>query len=216
MIIFKKFMIQKYEILPEQAYENGKNSLNLLMQTLKGSITFHKILYPTRQAKAGLCILATNNQQAMEKTRKLEARKRIALIAHDNKKKELMDWAVYNKNVLTTHILYATGTTGKLLEEVLGTTVTRMHSGPLGGDLQIGAMIAEGTIDIIIFFWDPMESQPHDPDIKALLRITAVWNIPMACDRATADFLMTSPFMHEEYEALLPDYTQYLTRKVQS
>lgn len=150
----------------------------------------------------------------MANVKKLKARKRIALIAHDHKKHELIEWAVYNKQVMTRHELYATGTTGKMLEEALGTSITRMQSGPLGGDLQIGALIAEGKVDIIIFFWDPMEAQPHDPDIKALLRIAAVWNIPMACDRATADFLMTSPFMHEEYEAILPDYGQYLKRNV--
>ncbi len=150
----------------------------------------------------------------MENIKKLNARKHIALIAHDHKKHELIDWATYNKRVLGNHELYATGTTGKLLEDALGVTITKMMSGPLGGDLQIGSMIAEGKIDIIIFFWDPMEAQPHDPDIKALLRIAAVWNIPMACDRATADFLMTSRFMHETYEAILPDYGQYLHRSV--
>ncbi len=150
----------------------------------------------------------------MENIKKLNARKHIALIAHDHKKHELIDWATYNKQVLGNHELYATGTTGKLLEDALGGTITKMMSGPLGGDLQIGSMIAEGKIDIIIFFWDPMEAQPHDPDIKALLRIAAVWNIPMACDRATADFLMTSRFMHETYEAILPDYGQYLHRSV--
>ncbi|HEY6082524.1 MAG TPA: methylglyoxal synthase [Chitinophagaceae bacterium] len=150
----------------------------------------------------------------MENIKKLNARKHVALIAHDHKKHELIDWATYNKRVLSNHELYATGTTGKLLEDALGVTITKMMSGPLGGDLQIGSLIAEGKIDIIIFFWDPMEAQPHDPDIKALLRIAAVWNIPMACDRATADFLMTSRFMHETYEAILPDYGQYLHRSV--
>jgi methylglyoxal synthase len=150
----------------------------------------------------------------MNQVKILNARKRIGLIAHDNKKKELLDWAVFNKTTLSKHTLYATGTTGNLLEKSLGLPLTKLLSGPLGGDQQIGALIASGEIDIIIFFWDPMEAQPHDPDVKALLRIAAVWNIPMACDRATADFLMTSRFMHEPYELILPDYAQYLKRKV--
>jgi methylglyoxal synthase len=152
----------------------------------------------------------------MSKTiiRTLHARKRIALIAHDNKKVELIDWATYNKAALIRHQLYATGTTGRLLEENLDTPVTRLLSGPLGGDQQIGAMIAEGKIDVMIFFWDPMEAQPHDPDIKALLRLGVVWNIPIACDRASADFLMTSPLMHEDYDSIIPDYDTYLKRKL--
>jgi methylglyoxal synthase len=145
-------------------------------------------------------------------TRRIASSKRIALIAHDHKKSELIEWAVYNKQVLSGHQLFATGTTGKLLEESLGQPVTRYKSGPLGGDQQIGARIAEGKIDVLIFFWDPMEAQPHDPDIKALLRLGVVWNIPFACDRATADFLMTSPLMHQEYQVIMPDYSQYLNR----
>ena len=150
----------------------------------------------------------------MQTVKILNARKRVALIAHDHKKSELLEWAVYNKAVLTRHELYATGTTGRLLEERLDVPVRKMLSGPLGGDQQIGAMVAEGTIDAIIFFWDPMEALPHDPDIKALLRLCAVWNIPMACNRSTADFLLTSPLMHQDYEAILPDYDLYLGRKV--
>jgi methylglyoxal synthase len=150
----------------------------------------------------------------MQSVKTLKARKRVALIAHDHKKPELIEWAVYNKAVLSRHELYATGTTGRLLEEQLDVPVRKMLSGPLGGDQQIGAMVAEGNLDAIIFFWDPMEALPHDPDIKALLRLCAVWNIPMACNRTTADFLLTSPLMHQDYEAILPDYTQYLGRKV--
>ncbi|MFN4145443.1 MAG: methylglyoxal synthase [Runella sp.] len=146
-------------------------------------------------------------------TRLLPPSKRIALVAHDHKKAELIEWAVYNKTTLSLHQLLGTGTTGRLLEEALGVPVMKLLSGPLGGDQQIGAMIAEGKIDVLIFFWDPMAAQPHDPDIKALLRLGAVWNIPIACDRATADFLLTSPLMHTDYEAILPDYTTYLTRK---
>lgn len=145
--------------------------------------------------------------------RALDERKRIALVAHDNKKAELVDWAKYNKSTLRKHQLFATGTTGRLLEEELDTHVTKLLSGPLGGDQQIGAMIAEGKIDILIFFWDPMAAQPHDPDIKALLRLGVVWNIPIASDRSTADFMLTSPLFHEEYEVKIPDYTAYLKRK---
>ena len=144
--------------------------------------------------------------------KKVAARKRIALVAHDNKKDDLIDWATYNKAVLTKHQLFATGTTGRLLEEALDISVVRLLSGPLGGDQQIGALIAEGKIDMLFFFWDPMQAQPHDPDIKALLRLGVVWNIPMACDRATADFLLTSPLMHSEYETLIPDYQSYTKR----
>ncbi|GAA0531099.1 methylglyoxal synthase [Chitinophaga japonensis] len=150
----------------------------------------------------------------MQAAKSLKARKRVALIAHDHKKQELIEWAVYNKAVLSRHELYATGTTGRLLEDHLDIPVRKLLSGPLGGDQQIGAMVAEGAVDAIIFFWDPMEALPHDPDIKALLRLCAVWNIPMACNRSTADFLLTSPLMHQDYEVILPDYSQYLGRKV--
>ncbi|MBS1917971.1 MAG: methylglyoxal synthase [Bacteroidetes bacterium] len=144
--------------------------------------------------------------------RKMASRKRIALVAHDNKKKELIEWAVYNKIPLSKHKLFATGTTGTLLEEALEQKITKFLSGPLGGDQQIGAHIADGKIDVLIFFWDPMEAQPHDPDIKALLRLGVVWNIPFACDRATADFLVTSPLMYSEYESIVPDYRLYTNR----
>jgi methylglyoxal synthase len=146
--------------------------------------------------------------------RKLEKRKKIALIAHDNKKKDLIEWAIYNKANLIKHSLVATGTTGKLIEQALDTPVTKLLSGPLGGDQQIGSMIATGDIDVIFFFFDPMEAQPHDSDVKALLRLAVAWNLPMACDRTTADFLMTSKFMQEEYSYKLPDYTQYLNRNI--
>lgn len=147
-------------------------------------------------------------------TRKLNTRKRIALVAHDHKKTELMEWAIYNKVILAKHRLYATGTTGNLLEAALDQSVNKFLSGPLGGDQQIGAQIAEGKIDVLIFFWDPMEAQPHDPDVKALLRLAATYNIPVACNRATADFMFTSPLMHEDYEALLPDYSSYTGRQL--
>lgn len=147
-------------------------------------------------------------------TRTLGKRKRIALVAHDNKKDDLLEWAEFNKSVLARHELIATGTTGRLLEEKLDRPVKKMLSGPLGGDQQIGAMIATGEIDVLIFFWDPMEAQPHDPDVKALLRLAVVWNIPAASNRTSSDFLMTSPLMHEAYDAVIPDYSGYLKRKL--
>ncbi|MBX2922323.1 MAG: methylglyoxal synthase [Chitinophagaceae bacterium] len=150
----------------------------------------------------------------MTTSRILKTRKRIALVAHDHKKNDLIEWAEFNKTVLARHELIATGTTGRLLEEKLDRPVKQVLSGPLGGDQQIGSMIAEGLIDVLIFFWDPMEAQPHDPDVKALLRLAIVWNIPVANDRATSDFLMTSPLMHQEYEAVIPDYSGYVKRKV--
>jgi methylglyoxal synthase len=147
---------------------------------------------------------------------KLEHKKRIALVAHDNKKQDLLEWVAWNKSLLIEHELYATGTTGKLLEEVLGTHVNKFQSGPLGGDQQIGAKIAEGTVNFMIFFWDPLTEQPHDSDVKALLRIAVVWNIPVACNRATADFMISSTLMTGEYERLVTDYTTYRQRQVVS
>jgi methylglyoxal synthase len=126
-------------------------------------------------------------------------RKNIALIAHDNCKQDLLDWARFNRETLAQHELYATGTTGGLLAEELGLPVNRFLSGPLGGDQQVGAAIAEGRIDFVIFFWDPLEPHPHDVDVKALLRIAVVYNVPIACNRATSDFVLSSPLMREEY-----------------
>ncbi len=140
-------------------------------------------------------------------------RKRIALVAHDNKKQDLLEWARYNRGTLGQHQLYATGTTGALLQDALDLPITRLLSGPLGGDQQIGAMIAAGEVDFVIFFWDPLEAQPHDPDVKALLRIAVVWNIPVACDRASADFMISSPLMAEGYSRHVPDYDEYLGRR---
>ncbi len=141
--------------------------------------------------------------------------KKIALVAHDNKKQDLLEWARFNKKLLSHHELFATGTTGRLLEQELGVTVHKLQSGPLGGDQQVGAKIAEGEIDFVIFFWDPLEPHPHDPDVKALLRIAVVWNIPVACNRASADFMISSYLMDEEYERLLPDYDVYRDRMIE-
>lgn len=141
-------------------------------------------------------------------------KKNIALIAHDSKKRDLLEWAHFNRENLARHELYATGTTGRLLERELDIPVHKLQSGPLGGDQQIGAMIAEGIIDLMIFFWDPLEAQPHDPDVKALLRIAVVWNLPIACDRASADYIFSSPLMTEVYDRILPDYGGYVRRKL--
>jgi methylglyoxal synthase len=142
------------------------------------------------------------------------SRKRIALVAHDNKKRDLLEWAEFNRDLLCEHDLIATGTTGSLLEDALETEVQKLQSGPLGGDQQIGAKVAEGQIDFIIFFWDPLEPQPHDPDVKALLRLAVVWNIPAACNRATADYMISSPLMDADYERTVPDYGDYLKRPI--
>ncbi len=142
----------------------------------------------------------------------MSSKKNIALVAHDEKKHDLLEWARFNKPLLTQYELYATGTTGKLLEEELGIEIHKLQSGPLGGDQQIGAMIAAGEIDLLIFFWDPLTTQPHDSDVKALLRISVVWNIPVACNRASADFMISSPLLASTYQRLSPDYHEYTER----
>ncbi len=145
----------------------------------------------------------------------MRQKKKVALVAHDNKKQDLLEWARFNKNALAQHEVYSTGTTGKLLEQELeDIEIIKLQSGPLGGDQQIGAKIAEGDIDFLVFFWDPLEPLPHDPDVKALLRIAVVWNIPIACNRASADFMFSSPLMSEEYQRLLPDYDEYRARRI--
>ena len=148
------------------------------------------------------------------KTVMMAEEKTIAIVAHDNKKQDLLAWAKFNREGLAGHKLIATGTTGKMLQSELELPVTRLQSGPLGGDQQIGAKISEGEIDVLIFFWDPLEPQPHDPDVKALLRIAVVWNIPIACNRASADFLISSSLMPKEYGRLVADYDGHRNRPV--
>jgi methylglyoxal synthase len=138
--------------------------------------------------------------------------KTVAIVAHDNKKQDLLAWATFNREALAGHRLIATGTTGKLLHTELDLPVERLQSGPLGGDQQIGAKISQGEIDILIFFWDPLEPHPHDPDVKALLRIAVVWNIPIACNRSSADFLISSSLMPQGYQRLVPDYEAHHNR----
>lgn len=144
----------------------------------------------------------------------LGPRKKIALVAHDRKKADLIEWVKFNRQLLTRHDLVATGTTGTLLEDEIGVGIRKLQSGPLGGDQQLGALIADGEIDFLVFFWDPLEPQPHDTDVRALLRIAVVWNIPVACDRASADFMISSPLMESAYERQLPDYHSYIDRYV--
>jgi methylglyoxal synthase len=152
--------------------------------------------------------------------------KSIALVAHDNRKKDLIEWVEWNYEVLSGHNLICTGTTGTMIEKVLFNrsekensakkprSITKLKSGPLGGDQQLGALITEGKVDILIFFWDPMEPHPHDVDVKALLRISVVYNIPIACNRSSADFIISSPLISENYTPKLKDYSEYLKRDV--
>ena len=144
----------------------------------------------------------------------MEPDKRIALVAHDNKKRDLVEWAKFNRDLLAHHEIYATGTTGDMLERELGFSINKLQSGPLGGDQQVGAMIVNDEINFLIFFWDPIEPMPHDPDVKALLRMAAVWNIPIACNRASADFMISSPLMDSLYDRIIPDYEGYRKRNI--
>lgn len=144
---------------------------------------------------------------------RMEAQKHIAIVAHDNRKADLLDWVLVNKERLSKHILSGTGTTAGLVTEKTGLKVEAFKSGPLGGDQQIGSRIAEGTIDFMIFFWDPLEAQPHDPDVKALLRIAVLYDIPVASNRSTADFILTSPLMDMTYERQVIDYSKRIKRK---
>ncbi|WP_440877455.1 methylglyoxal synthase [Thalassotalea sp. PLHSN55] len=142
-----------------------------------------------------------------------EKTKSIALVAHDNMKKDLILWCQYYKEKLAEHTLYATGTTGTLLAKETQLSINSLISGPLGGDQQIGALITEQKIDMLIFFWDPLEAQPHDPDVKALLRLAAVWNIPVACNQASADFLINSSLFDQAYQKSIPDYDDYIAKR---
>ncbi len=138
----------------------------------------------------------------------MRPKKNIALIAHDHRKMDILDWAKYNRAILSQHNLFGTGTTGSLVAEKLDLPVFTFKSGPLGGDIQIGSAIIDNEIDIMIFFWDPLQAQPHDVDVKALLRICVVYNIPLACNRSSADFLISSPLMETSYERFIVDYSQ--------
>jgi methylglyoxal synthase len=153
-------------------------------------------------------------QETNSHTIRTGKKKKIALIAHDDRKKDLLQWADFNRLTLSKHDLFATGTTGKLLYDELGLKVTSFKSGPLGGDVEIGANVVEGKIDFMIFFWDPMQSHPHDPDVKALLRIGVLYNIPMACNRSTADFMISSPLMDKEYGRMMIDFEKRIKREI--
>lgn len=143
-----------------------------------------------------------------------DQRRTIALVAHDNKKDDLLEWARFNRETLARHHLIATGTTGGVLARALDLPVQRLQSGPLGGDLQLGALIAEGQIDFLIFFWDPLEAQPHDPDVRALLRVAVVWNVPMAGNPSTADLIISSPLFEGSYRPTRPDYSAHNRRRL--
>ena len=156
----------------------------------------------------------------------MKAQKNIALVAHDNRKKDMIEWVEWNVNLLLRHRLTCTGTTGRLVEKAIQEkltdlevpddfTIEKLRSGPLGGDQQLGALITEGKIDLIVFFWDPMQPQPHDVDVKALLRIAVLYNIPTASNRSTADYIVSSTLFHENYQPLIKDYSGYTKRELE-
>jgi len=158
----------------------------------------------------------TNHSETPTHTIRMGKKKRIGLIAHDHRKKDLLEWAQFNRTMLARHELFGTGTTGGLIARKLGLPIHQFKSGPLGGDLQIGAAITEARLDLLIFFWDPLQAQPHDVDVKALLRISVLYNIPLACNRSSADFLISSNLMDEPYERLLIDYEKRLSAETNS
>ena len=191
--------------------------MKVLVTGAAGFIGFH---LATALAAAGHQVLGLDRFSdayapvRLQVSKVLGAMKDKALAAHDNKKRDLLEWAKFNRVLLAHHKVYATGTTGEVLERELGFPIHKLQSGPLGGDQQVGAKIVDGEIDFLIFFWDPLEPMPHDPDVKALLRMAVVWNIPIACNRASADFMISSPLMDDEYDRLLPDYDSYRSRKL--
>lgn len=144
----------------------------------------------------------------------MEAKKRIALVAHDGRKADLVEWVQKNRSTISQHSLFGTGTTGKIIQKHCGLDVHCLKSGPLGGDQQLGAMIANTELDILIFFWDPMAAQPHDVDVKALLRMSVLYNVALACNRASADFLISSPLVKKDYDCKLKDYSKYLSEPI--
>jgi len=182
--------------------------------TLSGHRPRPEPLYGTEEALTTCFLKGKLGCLLNEKQRINMTKKAIALVAHDNKKHELLEWAKFNKQLMAQYELYATGTTGTLLEKEVGIKVHKLQSGPLGGDQQIGAKISQQEIDFLVFFWDPLASLSHDSDIKALLRISVVWNIPVACNRASADFMITSPLLSNEYQPHLPDYQEHVTRAI--
>ena len=156
---------------------------------------------------------------------KMDKIKRIALVAHDHRKKDLIEWVEWNWEILIKHHLICTGTTGRLVEEALNRKkeendnirtlhINKLKSGPLGGDQQMGAMICDGDVDVLIFFWDPMQPQPHDVDVKALLRISVLYNVVTACSRSTADYIISSPLFDEQYKPIIKDYRDYTNREL--
>jgi len=158
-------------------------------------------------------VIRNGNNLMQKTTRTMAAHKHVALVAHDNCKPELLRWVKENKAKLQNHFLYATGTTGHMLSKETGLAIKSLISGPMGGDQQLGALISEGNIDVLVFFWDPLNAVPHDPDVKALLRIASVWNIPVATNRATAQFLFSSPLLAQEVDIEVPDYDAYLAER---
>jgi len=155
-------------------------------------------------------ITSSGSEKKLHNRIPMEGKKKIVLIAHDNLKKELLEWARWNKDLLAHHELYGTGTTGGIIANELGLDVYRFKSGPLGGDQQVGSKISDGQLDMMIFFWDPMSAQPHDVDVKALLRLAVVYNIPVACNRSSADFMISSPLLQKEYIRRIDDYAAVL------